>query len=344
MSDIVLKDRQGTKQTYSGVEMIKIADSEGNYNNYVAEPTGEIEITANGSVDVSKYARAMVAVPGGSVEEWDGTGVVIAPITPEAQPSITINGATYNVVQGMTWFTWASNLDYNTDNFRCLNVDSKVFVAESEDYVIDSDGNAVYGEDLITVGGVYSIEEPPITEDELAGTWVFNNTVNIPDYARDWTLNFQCNGVQYTLLSAHNIQLAMPIVAVLYDGSNVYEPSTGWYKQYYKIITITSKLSEVTDGSTLLTFLKANATKQGATSLITFTIDGTSYQAESGMTWAEWCESDYNTGDYRLNGIWINKGGNGSSYVANSSGTFVTTSDTIISGHPYSMKSSGEPA
>ena len=30
--------------------------------------------------------------------------------------------------------------------------------------------------------------------------------------------------------------------------------------------------------------------------LISFTIDGTSYQAESGMTWGEWVESSYNTG------------------------------------------------
>lgn len=35
---------------------------------------------------------------------------------------------------------------------------------------------------------------------------------------------------------------------------------------------------------------------EGATSLITFTIDGTSYQAEQGMTWAQWVASDYNTG------------------------------------------------
>lgn len=32
--------------------------------------------------------------------------------------------------------------------------------------------------------------------------------------------------------------------------------------------------------------------------LITFTIDGTSYQAEEGMTCMEWCASDYNTGGF----------------------------------------------
>ena len=32
--------------------------------------------------------------------------------------------------------------------------------------------------------------------------------------------------------------------------------------------------------------------------LISFTIAGTSYQAESGMTWDEWCSSTYNTSGY----------------------------------------------
>ena len=32
--------------------------------------------------------------------------------------------------------------------------------------------------------------------------------------------------------------------------------------------------------------------------LISFTIEGTTYQAEEGMTWGEWIESDYNTGGF----------------------------------------------
>lgn len=34
-----------------------------------------------------------------------------------------------------------------------------------------------------------------------------------------------------------------------------------------------------------------------ATIIISFTIDGDEYQAESGMTWYEWCNSDYNNDD-----------------------------------------------
>ena len=38
-------------------------------------------------------------------------------------------------------------------------------------------------------------------------------------------------------------------------------------------------------------------TIESAVSLISFTIAGTEYQAEDGMTWAEWCKSEYNTGN-----------------------------------------------
>lgn len=33
----------------------------------------------------------------------------------------------------------------------------------------------------------------------------------------------------------------------------------------------------------------------GGVTLITFTIEGTSYQAEEGMTWQQWVDSSYNT-------------------------------------------------
>ena len=36
--------------------------------------------------------------------------------------------------------------------------------------------------------------------------------------------------------------------------------------------------------------------------LITFTIDGTTYQAIDGMTWEEWVNSEYNTRSFLLSG------------------------------------------
>ena len=34
--------------------------------------------------------------------------------------------------------------------------------------------------------------------------------------------------------------------------------------------------------------------------LISFTIDGTGYQAEEGMKWGDWCVSEYNTGGFEI--------------------------------------------
>lgn len=46
------------------------------------------------------------------------------------------------------------------------------------------------------------------------------------------------------------------------------------------------------------------------TNLISFTIEGTTYQAEEGMTYAQWVDSKYNTGSYYTNGTFLyNSGG-----------------------------------
>lgn len=42
------------------------------------------------------------------------------------------------------------------------------------------------------------------------------------------------------------------------------------------------------------------AVKDAPKTIINFTIEGTSYQAEEGMTWAQWVKSDYNTGEFAL--------------------------------------------
>ena len=39
----------------------------------------------------------------------------------------------------------------------------------------------------------------------------------------------------------------------------------------------------------------------GGGNIITFAIDGIEYQAEEGMTWGEWIESEYNTDGWYIN-------------------------------------------
>lgn len=70
--------------------------------------------------------------------------------------------------------------------------------------------------------------------------------------------------------------------------------------------------------------------------IITFTINGTTYQAVDGMTWAEWCDSEYNTG-----GFYVYPTGNqicdAVGYVRTKDGVSVLPSDIII-GNGYSVK------
>ena len=55
--------------------------------------------------------------------------------------------------------------------------------------------------------------------------------------------------------------------------------------------------------------------------LISFTINGTSYQADEGMTWAEWCESAYNNGGWFISGTMVCSSDGSYIDLANPSGT-----------------------
>lgn len=76
--------------------------------------------------------------------------------------------------------------------------------------------------------------------------------------------------------------------------------------------------------------------------LISFRIEGTSYQAEEGMTWGQWVNSSYNTGGYSTDGknyIYI-QGGFTSKYLqyenANVSGT-----EFILANTSYTLRTVG---
>lgn len=80
--------------------------------------------------------------------------------------------------------------------------------------------------------------------------------------------------------------------------------------------------------------------------LISFTIDSTEYQAEEGMTWAQWLNSDYNTDGYYVSaedGIWHGYEDETSSVyteeMEDEDGfpdyTYTLCTDTIIANHDY---------
>ena len=135
MSDIVLKDKNGADNTYSGVNSVMLRNANGEYDKYITEPQGDLEITENGNFDVREKATVTVAVPTyitvSSVEELnnttaeDGTIAIIVNLI-----SFTIDGTSYEAEGGMTWNEWVES-DYNTgDAFMTY----QGYVVKSSDY------------------------------------------------------------------------------------------------------------------------------------------------------------------------------------------------------------------
>ena len=70
--------------------------------------------------------------------------------------------------------------------------------------------------------------------------------------------------------------------------------------------------------------------------LISFTIDGTSYQAEEGMTWGDWVNSEYDNDEFRVD---INAVMKGSSFVSNGGSNIVYTNNQITANAAYVLGS-----
>ena len=209
----------------------------------------------------------------------------------------------------------------------------------------------VYNQNL----GLIGILAQNTGTDPLAGTWVLNEAITfsyslgLPNIVSfNFTSNdtsfygfyFDVNGDGDNSLGYRTNQE--------YSFNEIYDSSGNIIsgEEAYKTITITSKLSEVTNGDTLLTWLQANATKQGASTptLISFSIDGTSYQAEEGMTWSEWVESSYNTGGFYI--IAVNTRvifSNGTDYVSSEGfpGDFANNTSQIVANGTYYKFNSG---
>lgn len=265
------------------------------------------------------------------------------------------------------------------------------------------------------------------TEDELAGTWVFNETLNLSANSLPGEVIAELgwvdipitteDGTEYSGLLFGSLNEEMnEFTSLLYGGTEVYNGV--WSKESDKIITINALLEEVKNGQSLLEFLQANATKDGSSTrisftvdrveyyalpgmtweefvgngdfnsgvfftynntivtsdystvqyngvnvtptdaiqadinytlaasatLISFTIDGTSYQAEDGMTWAQWVNSSYNTDGFHVSSdLVFNSSAMKTVATSGKFPTNVHSSDTIQSSTAYVLKSGGSP-
>ena len=65
--------------------------------------------------------------------------------------------------------------------------------------------------------------------------------------------------------------------------------------------------------------------------LITFTIDGVTYQAEPGMTWEKWVNSKYNTGGFSTKKSFVMK----DAYIIKEGNNFIKETHIIDSSKGY---------
>lgn len=75
--------------------------------------------------------------------------------------------------------------------------------------------------------------------------------------------------------------------------------------------------------------------------IISFTIASTSYQAEEGMTWGEWVDSEYNTESWITDGEYIYYTWGDNATFVSTDGTLsgrVTPNETIINGTTYDTR------
>ena len=84
------------------------------------------------------------------------------------------------------------------------------------------------------------------------------------------------------------------------------------------------------------------AVKNVPVTIINFTIDGTSYQAEEGMTWAQWVLSDYNNGGFALDSydgpmVWSGHNAVCCPGAANAWTDFIDSATEIKSGLAYTL-------
>lgn len=71
------------------------------------------------------------------------------------------------------------------------------------------------------------------------------------------------------------------------------------------------------------------STVDNSANLISFTIDGTTYQAEEGMTWGEWVDSQYSNGLFNIyNGTYVKS--NSGYYISNSNGNVRVVQGNLI--------------
>lgn len=166
----------------------------------------------------------------------------------------------------------------------------------------------------------------------ISGTWKLNTQIpNIATNPFTVDVNFKCNGVQmYGIITYDQGE-----EEVVYDdgasGSYLRVYDNGkWLNEAYRLITFDG--TQYMENEYYELFI--------LDAVFAFTIDGTTYYAKEGMTWAEWVASEYNTGGFIINSNNYAYDPNSNDYVITSDSNFnypVHRTELIQIGYAYGL-------
>ena len=268
-------------------------------------PDKTLNITANGTYpDIREYKEAIVNVPSEIPEGYykpEGT----VTFTKNTTAPVSIREKAFAIV-----------------DVQLPKYDGSVTILNNE---VEISGKYQFDDSKFVYSGIERSAEinfqllDPYNEGDTFDTmkWSAGNLI----YIRD--------GVQY----------------IAFDYAAYMQGEVGWKYE----LGLTGAIKEVDFGSTPQKVSKefydwfTGVTEEitASAELISFTIEGKTYQAEEGMTWGEWVESEYNNGldKYRISGNYIYKAPGMTMYYISTDGTAsgrVLKTNEITDGYAYS--------
>ena len=153
------------------------------------------------------------------------------------------------------------------------------------------------------------------------------------------------NSVSTSDITTTSLTLTINATKGTFDISKYYysiDNGSSWNSSTSNVISVSGLTEGIT--YTIKTYVqdvkgtnseyKSVSVTTSSVNLISFTIDGTEYYAEDGMTWDEWLNSEYNVGDWTNSegrkGYYIVNAGIGIGTVADSNSNIITDMTTLI--------------
>lgn len=173
----------------------------------------------------------------------------------------------------------------------------------------------------------------------MGGNWHMPTQVqceellNTANCTSTWVTVDGVNGRMFTSVKNGN-KLFIPAAGSYNDGGigDVGDFCTVWSSSNAKFFSL-NEIGGVVSESSRCNGYSIRGVVTPTRNLIAFTIDGTSYQAEEGMTWQQWVDSNYNTGGFYIDSEGIAAR---SIHIVDSSGiNFIDPQDAIIANYSY---------